>query len=373
MTDTGRYNDCADVREQLSAYFDGELSPEDREAMDAHLRDCAECLRELNALKQVDDAYAKLGPAAAPEDFNARVQQAVKGGKTAEFPRRRGVPHWAGPLVAVAAAATVVFTGVVLLEWQQGDRTDLAMAPAQSTALEKTESDATSAAGATPSGAWESFTATTPADQVGAPRADAAPDDARGQWSDFVGQNEVGAKEKQSVGGVAGGGRSPEEEFNGRADERELRQGVASPAPVAADSPPPDDDVADRAAVLGEPPSTLPAPRAEALKDAANESERNRTEARAQLDSQANRAAAAGEVVQRSILRSFRVGADGIWYESGYNGEAATPIERGSDALRELMKRYPSFDWNKLLDRRARQVFQLDEAWYDLEAAPEQE
>ena len=71
--------------------------------------------------------------------------------------------------------------------------------------------------------------------------------------------------------------------------------------------------------------------------------------------------------------RVTRVGGDGVWYQVGYNGEVTTALPRGSDALREVMKKHPEFDWNKMLTRSAKQVFQLDGAWYALEAKPDQE
>jgi hypothetical protein len=253
------------------------------------------------------------------------------------------------------------------------------MAPMETAALQKSEAGAAPDAQAATGGGWDSFAASpsAPSDEPTQAQAEGARSEARGRWQDFVVQSEADADGKKKGDSVAGVEVAPEQEFVGRADEGALRQGLAAPAPVAIREPEEteslDDNATDRAAVLGEPPSTLSTERAEALKDAVKESERNRSEAKALLESQANRAAAAGEVVRRSVLRSFKVGADGAWYESGYNGEVTTPLARGSDALRELMKKYPEFDWNKLLDRRQRQVFQLDDAWYDLEVAPEQE
>jgi anti-sigma factor RsiW len=70
----------AHVLELLSAYFDDELVPADRAAIDLHLRDCAGCARRLEEIAAVD-ALARALPAEAPEayfdDFSARVRAGV--------------------------------------------------------------------------------------------------------------------------------------------------------------------------------------------------------------------------------------------------------------------------------------------------------
>ena len=374
------------MREDLSAYFDGELLPDDREALDSHLRDCADCLRELNTLKRVDDAYAKLASVKAPAGFEASVRETVKSGKSTTFQRRSIGPRWAGPLVAAAAAAIVMIGGVVLLEWQQGVRTELAMAPQEGLALRRTAEDSadfdsqSTPAGDAQGGNWDAFTANGSRAQASGNELESASTETRAGWEGFVrdsgppggaapdadDKTELEATDAQEIGlGL------------GRADEVSSRPNeiAASPAPVPV-TPKAEtsvDEESDRSAVLGEPPSTLSAQRAEALKDAASQTARNESDAKAALERQTDAAQASGEVLERTTLRSFKVGADGIWYQVGYSGEATTSLARESDTLRELMKKHPEFDWNKMLDRSARQVFQLDGAWFALEAMPEQE
>jgi anti-sigma factor RsiW len=43
-------------REQLSAYVDGELPPDDAAAVERHLRDCTECARELTIMRDMGGA-----------------------------------------------------------------------------------------------------------------------------------------------------------------------------------------------------------------------------------------------------------------------------------------------------------------------------
>jgi hypothetical protein len=280
---------------------------------------------------------------------------------------------------------TVVIGGVLLLEWQQGTRTELAMAPDAELAFQPSAADSTTFESApdedAQGGSWDAFTANNVRVQGSGEATKSAATETQGAWQGFV-------REGSTVGGVAAdavgtdqrleAGITPESRSGqGRADEASSRPRdvAASPdkEPVGARGVAREDDVSDRAAVLGEPPSTLSAQRAEALKDAATESERSESEAKEAIERQANVAEASGEVVERTPLRSFKVGGDGIWYQAGYNGEATTSLPRGSDALRELMKKHPGFDWNKMLDRSAKQVFQLDGAWYALEARQDDE
>jgi hypothetical protein len=208
---------------------------------------------------------------------------------------------------------------------------------------------------------------------------DSAAGETRAGWQQFVRDSEAGAHgEKETSADVAAASPVVAHDdvgSRGRADVESSRPQEVAGAPaqeqLAAGAAPDGEERADRAAVLGEPPSTVSTQRAEALKDAASESERNETEAKAALERQANAARASGEVIESRVLRSFRIGADGVWYEKGYDGQATTSLPRESDALRELMKKYPESDWNKLLDRPHKQVFQMGDDWYALEAEPE--
>jgi len=100
--------------ERLSAWLDGELPPEDRRVVEAHLEGCPECRSRVAALRAADEAAREL-PAEAPEgyfdDFAARVRARI-----AEEPTRRPFPHprrvpwpvWAGALAAALVLAVVV-------------------------------------------------------------------------------------------------------------------------------------------------------------------------------------------------------------------------------------------------------------------------
>lgn len=90
--------------ERLSEYLDDELVPGERASIEAHLRECAECARQLEEFAAVDD-FARRLPIEAPEgyftDFSSRVRARVEAKPAGRAPLR--LPAWA--LAAAAAVA----------------------------------------------------------------------------------------------------------------------------------------------------------------------------------------------------------------------------------------------------------------------------
>ena len=72
------YTHCEEVRDEFSALLDGELSSEELEAVEAHLSQCADCLRVLDGMKQVDNLFTGMENVRAPEDFEDRVLRTVR-------------------------------------------------------------------------------------------------------------------------------------------------------------------------------------------------------------------------------------------------------------------------------------------------------
>jgi putative zinc finger protein len=107
--------------ERLSALLDGELSAVERADVEAHLRECAACARELEELAAVD-AFAREVPVEAPagyfDQLPGRVRARVR--RPARIPR---MAVWAA--AAAAAVMAVVVTPVVL----QRERSVMAPAP----------------------------------------------------------------------------------------------------------------------------------------------------------------------------------------------------------------------------------------------------
>jgi len=94
----------AHVRERISAYIDRELTPSDRAGVELHLRECAECAREVDELRAVDEV-------ARGSDFEAPAGyfEVLPGRLRARLsPRARApVPAWALALAAGLAVAVI--------------------------------------------------------------------------------------------------------------------------------------------------------------------------------------------------------------------------------------------------------------------------
>lgn len=72
---------CTETRDNLVAWLDGELSPEEADRVESHLASCPACMRERAALETSGDLLARLDPPAMPGNgLAARVLQAVKSG-----------------------------------------------------------------------------------------------------------------------------------------------------------------------------------------------------------------------------------------------------------------------------------------------------
>ena len=68
---------CHDARELLSALLDDALGPAERAALEAHVAACADCGRELEALRATVALLGRLPAAHAPAGFVDRVMAAA--------------------------------------------------------------------------------------------------------------------------------------------------------------------------------------------------------------------------------------------------------------------------------------------------------
>ena len=91
--------------EQIHAYYDNELSPGDRAAVEAHLNDCAACRELLADLRNVSQLVAAAPMAEMTPIAMKRMQQAWWAAQD------RGVRRIASWLTAAAAA--VIFAAVL--------------------------------------------------------------------------------------------------------------------------------------------------------------------------------------------------------------------------------------------------------------------
>ncbi|MDD5210180.1 MAG: zf-HC2 domain-containing protein [Elusimicrobiales bacterium] len=72
------FKSCTEVGQKLSAYMDGELSPEDRAGLKAHLDKCPACSAELLSYSAVDSGMRLLPPVAPNPFFAAKVAAAAR-------------------------------------------------------------------------------------------------------------------------------------------------------------------------------------------------------------------------------------------------------------------------------------------------------
>lgn len=94
---------CGQVQEQLSAWLDGELAPEEYRQVEAHLEVCEACSRELAVFARLDAALETLEaplPAQLPQRVLDRLQ-----------PRRR---YWWQSLAMAASLVIGILLGGVL-------------------------------------------------------------------------------------------------------------------------------------------------------------------------------------------------------------------------------------------------------------------
>ena len=96
------------LTEELSRYADGELSAEETRLVEAHLRDCTECMRELALIRSMGEAMRNIEPR--------------KAGMWQRVHRRIARPiGWtlilAGFLVWVILAVIAWFRETLTIEW----------------------------------------------------------------------------------------------------------------------------------------------------------------------------------------------------------------------------------------------------------------
>ena len=70
-------NGCNQVPAGFTDYLDGRLIGSEMQEIDAHLRDCRECARQWESLRDVQASLAGLGPVPEPADLQLRIRVAV--------------------------------------------------------------------------------------------------------------------------------------------------------------------------------------------------------------------------------------------------------------------------------------------------------
>ncbi len=128
--DYRREHNWEQQREQLSALLDNQLDEQERAALEAHLRDCAECQAELASLQQTRALLRALPQPTLPRNFSLSLDVAVEeppaagpvhqpASQPAQHPR--SLPHtreqrWKRPVQVMQWLSTVAAVlGLILL------------------------------------------------------------------------------------------------------------------------------------------------------------------------------------------------------------------------------------------------------------------
>jgi hypothetical protein len=102
------------VQELLSAYLDGELTAQEKAAVERHLRECAACRRDLLTMRQTVELLRGLPELPLPRNFILGPAQVREGAaRRPARPRPAGFP-WAYPLLGGATALVAMLLVVVL-------------------------------------------------------------------------------------------------------------------------------------------------------------------------------------------------------------------------------------------------------------------
>ncbi len=136
---------CHEARDLFSAKADDLLTPEQRAALDAHLRSCADCSREWERFRQTVSLLHSVGEARAPAGFASRV---IGAARREPWPRRllRGVfPPLRVRLPLEVAALVLVSTLAIVLYRQTPELQRAVQAPQSGVVAPASEGPAKSA------------------------------------------------------------------------------------------------------------------------------------------------------------------------------------------------------------------------------------
>ncbi|RMF41387.1 MAG: hypothetical protein D6753_09680 [Planctomycetota bacterium] len=98
--------ECPEVRDRLSAYFDGELAPDQRSEIALHVERCPLCAEELRGFTKLSELVAAVQPDSQAADCWSDVVAQLERGRPTPPPP--AVPLGRGALRSAALAASVV-------------------------------------------------------------------------------------------------------------------------------------------------------------------------------------------------------------------------------------------------------------------------
>ncbi len=102
---------CKQVREKLDTYLDNMTNQLETNAIDKHLKECAECQSELDFLKSIIAMQAELPAIEVSDDFDSKLHQNLLVERKKQ--RRVGLAKFSKGSLSVLSAAAVIAISVV--------------------------------------------------------------------------------------------------------------------------------------------------------------------------------------------------------------------------------------------------------------------
>ncbi len=104
---------CRIIRQDLSAYLDGELSPEQRRWLEGHLAVCSACARHLGELRDLARGLRRLPRPAAPSHLMGQILE-VLDGERQEAQSKLGFLRSFGSLASTHPKVASVLTSLLI-------------------------------------------------------------------------------------------------------------------------------------------------------------------------------------------------------------------------------------------------------------------
>ena len=106
--------DCRNYQAQFSAYLDGELSADQRQLFQSHLKECLPCYRNWSSLQKSHEVLCRLPHLEPPEYLNTIVLARLKDRNFRQHSLSSALFHRWAPLAAGATALLIISIGL----WQ---------------------------------------------------------------------------------------------------------------------------------------------------------------------------------------------------------------------------------------------------------------
>jgi len=359
--------DPNDIRDQFSPLLDDELSPDTRDTVEAELAQDAELLRELDAMRKVDELYRGLPRASAPDDMAGRVRNQLdqKSNVVPMRPRRISRTLYtsfaAAAIFAVLVGAVVIRQGGIVLP--SADERIMASAPTKMDDEARFAESADKQIGATDASEKELVQTFGDAPEEEPSLEVDAIDPQPGRRSalamdrDDAVQSEVRSRQ-ESFENAPTAQAETVAPADGRMDRQNKDAAKAKPRAFAAAAPPPapaTTPAPSEAPVLGRAVGGKAVEEGLAMADAEFADQPN------DIKAQVSQAKKRENVVQRIANREFDEREDG-WYQRGYKGEPTQIVRRGSEMMSTLLAAIPGL--NEVVALKGDVVLRHAETWY---------